>query len=57
MIETLANFQEESDFDNDDSINIDRNSSSSDTFSSWGNHVPVEVLKSCYEYQIGRAHV
>ena len=51
MIETLANFQEESDFDNDDSINIDRNSSSSDTFSSWRNHIPVEVLKSCYEYQ------
>ena len=51
MIETLAKFLEGSDGNDDDYINIDRNSSSSDTFSSWRNHVPVEVLKSCYEYQ------
>ena len=51
MIETLADFLEESDVDNDASINIDRNSSSSDTFSSWRNHLPVGALKSCYEYQ------
>ena len=50
MIETHAKCLEDND-GNDDSINIDRNSSSSDTFSSWRNHIPVEVLKSCYEYQ------
>ena len=51
MIEKHTKFLEDNDGNDDNNINIDRNSSSSNTFSSWRNHVPVEVLASCYEYQ------
>jgi hypothetical protein len=46
MIETLAKCLEDNDGNDDDNTNIDKKNSSSNTFSSWRNHVLVEVLKS-----------